>query len=152
MSEAIYAETALAAGSLLLGAFLMALYDALRMFRVLIPHGVWWTGLEDILYWLFSGWTTFLLLFYQNDGILRWYAVCGVLLGMLFYQWTISRILSRVLKKTEKYFTIKRKRRMRVRKLRQENRRRKGGEQKDDGQETEVRKRTGKKKEKRKSE
>lgn len=152
MSEAIYAETALAAGSLLLGAFLMVLYDVLRIFRFLIPHSVWWTGLEDILYWLFSGWSTFLLLFYQNDGILRWYAVCGVFLGMLFYQWTVSRILSRVLKNAEKYLTIKRKRRIRVRKLRQKKRYRKGGEQKDDGQETEIGKRTGKKKEKRKSE
>lgn len=152
MSEAIYAETALAAGSLLLGAFLMALYDVLRIFRFLIPHSVWWTGMEDILYWLFSGWSTFRLLFYQNDGILRWYAVFGVFLGMLFYQWTVSRILSRVLKNAEKYLTIKRKRRIRVRKLRQEKRYRKGGEQKDDGQETEIGKRTGKKKEKRKSE
>ena len=106
MSETIYAETVLAGTSLALGAGLMALYDVFRIWRVLIPHGTLWTGLEDLIYWMFSAVSTFLLLFYQNDGILRWYAVGGVFCGMLLYQGTIGRIFWRVLKKAEKYFTM----------------------------------------------
>ena len=60
MSETIYAETVLAGTSLALGAGLMALYDVFRIWRVLIPHGTLWTGLEDLLYWLLSGVSTFM--------------------------------------------------------------------------------------------
>lgn len=150
MSETIYAETVLAGTSLALGAGLMALYDVFRIWRVLIPHGTLWTGLEDLLYWLLSGVSTFLLQFYQNDGVLRWYAVGGVFLGMLLYQGTVSRILLQVLKKAEKYRTIKKKRRIRTAGVRQADHSRKNGERKDDGKETEDRKRKGKTKEKRK--
>lgn len=109
MSEAIRAELMLLFGSLSAGLSLMALYDGLRVFRMLIPHGSWWTGLEDVLYWLYVGFSSFLLLFHQNDGILRWYAILGVLAGMLFYNLTVSRIFLGVLKKAGKYFTMRRK-------------------------------------------
>lgn len=109
MSEAIQMEMMLFCRSLAMGLCLMAVYDGLRIFRALIPHGALWTGLEDICYWLFSGISTFLLLFYQNDGVLRGYAICGVLAGMAFYNGTVSRIMLRVLKKMKKYFTIKRR-------------------------------------------
>lgn len=115
MSEAIRAELALLFSSLTLGLSLMALYDGLRVFRMLVSHGIWWTGLEDVLYWLYVGFSAFLLLFHQNDGILRWYAVLGVLAGMLFYNLTLSRIVLGGLKKAGKYFTMK-KRKRRVRK------------------------------------
>lgn len=100
-------ELRLLAGSWLTGVCLMAAYDVLRFFRMLVPHSTWWTGLEDLFYWAFSSFSTFLLLFCQNDGILRWYAVAGVLLGMIIYNRTISRIFWYLLKKLEKYFTIK---------------------------------------------
>ena len=59
--------------SLTVGICLMMVYDGLRLFRTLIPHGNFWTGIEDAVYWAGSSITTFLLLFGQNDGILRWY-------------------------------------------------------------------------------
>lgn len=159
MSEAIRAEITLLTGSLAVGLGLMAVYDGLRIFRVLVPHGMLWTGLEDVLYWLCSGISTFLLLFYQNDGILRWYAVCGVLAGMFLYNMTVSRILLRVLKKAEKYLTIKkRKRKLRAaqrqekKRRKAEERRQKNGESIDGRSTTNAGKRTGRKKEKRKSE
>ena len=111
MSATIYYALQLLAASLAVGLCLMAAYDGLRIFRVLVPHKGLWTGIEDTAYWLASSVATFLLLFRQNDGILRWYAIGGVLLGMLFYNMTASRILLKLLKKSEKYFTIKRTRR-----------------------------------------
>ena len=149
MSETICAEAALAGASLALGAGLMAIYDGIRIWRVLIPHESLWTGLEDLIYWMFSAVSTFLLLFYQNDGILRWYAVTGVLFGMLLYRETIGRFVWRVLKKAEKYLTIKRKERMRQAKLRRLERHRKNGDRKDDGKTVKKREREGKEKEKR---
>lgn len=120
MSATIYYELRLLAASLAVGLCLMAVYDGLRIFRVLVPHQSLWTGMEDAVYWLASSITTFLLLFRQNDGILRWYAIGGVLLGMLLYNMTVSRILLKLLKKCEKYFTIKRTRRRAAKRLREE--------------------------------
>ena len=113
MNMTIHCELRLLAASLAAGIGLMAVYDGLRLFRVLVPHGNFWTGMEDALYWIGSSIVTFLLLFNQNDGILRWYAVAGVLAGMLLYNLTASRILLKLLKKLEKYSTIRKKKKLR---------------------------------------
>lgn len=107
MSRTIGEELCLLAQSAALGLFLMAAYDGLRLFRFFVPHGVWWTGMEDAAYWLASGVLTFLLLLAQNDGIWRWYATAGVFVGMLFWNFMVSRIFMKLLKKAQKYFTIK---------------------------------------------
>lgn len=111
MSVTIRYEVQLLAGSLALGICLMIIYDGLRLFRLIIPHGNLWTGVEDALYWLGSSILTFLLLFEQNDGVLRSYAIAGVLAGMIFYNLSAGRILRSLLKKVLKYFTIKERKR-----------------------------------------
>ena len=118
MSMTIRYELQLLAASLTVGICLMMVYDGLRLFRTLIPHGNFWTGIEDAVYWAGSSITTFLLLFGQNDGILRWYAIFGVLMGMLVYNLTVSRILLRLLKKVEKYLTIRKIKRQKIKRKR----------------------------------
>ena len=49
------------------------------------------------------------LLFGQNDGVLRGYAVAGVLGGMVFYDQTGSRLLFAVLKKCSGWIKMKRR-------------------------------------------
>lgn len=120
MSMTIRYELQLLFASLTVGICLMVVYDGLRVFRTLVPHGNFWTGIEDAVYWAGSSITTFLLLFWQNDGILRWYAILGVLLGMLVYNMTVSRILLRLLKKVEKYLTIRKIKRQKIRQKRLE--------------------------------
>lgn len=115
MSMTIRYELQLLFASLAVGICLMVVYDGLRVFRTLVPHGNFWTGIEDAVYWAASSITTFLLLFRQNDGILRWYAILGVLMGMLVYNLTVSRILLRLLKKVEKYLTIRKIKRQKIR-------------------------------------
>lgn len=109
MKPMIQKEVLLCCSGLGLGMFLMLIYDGLRLFRILLPHKTFWTGMEDLCYWLASGILVFSLLFYFNDGILRAYAIGAVLFGMLFWDLTFSRILMWVLKKAGKYFTIKRR-------------------------------------------
>lgn len=120
MSMTIRYELQLLFASLTVGICLMVVYDGLRVFRTLVPHGNFWTGIEDAVYWAASSITTFLLLFRQNDGILRWYAILGVLMGMLVYNITVSRILLRLLKKVEKYLTIRKIKRQKIRQKRLE--------------------------------
>ena len=107
MSEYIKLEAELAFSSFLLGAVLMISYDFLRLFRLLIPHGKWWTGLEDLLYWIYCTVMTFRLLFYQNSGILRGYVIGCVFLGMYLYNAIVSRSVFEVLKKIGRWITIK---------------------------------------------
>lgn len=109
MSITIRYEVQLLLGSLALGICLMAVYDGLRLLRRLIRHKNIWTGAEDVLYWSLSSIVTFLLLFEQNDGVLRAYAIAGVLSGMVLYNSSVSKILHLLLKKIRKYYTMRKK-------------------------------------------
>lgn len=114
MSQNIQYELQLLILSLLTGAGLMMTYDMLRIFRFLIPHHYILIGMEDMLYWIYAGLITFSLLYEQNDGSLRGYAVVSVFAGMLFYDRLISRSFLRfikgtmkALKKRQKYHRIR---------------------------------------------
>lgn len=109
MSGTVRGEIWLLGGSVCTGIALMMMYDGLRIFRWLVRHGSFWTGMEDAAYWLFASFATFRLLFGQNDGVLRGYAVAGVLGGMVFYDQTGSRLLFAVLKKCSGWIKMKRR-------------------------------------------
>lgn len=108
MSIEIQYEIQLLAASLAVGIWLMAAYDGLRLFRLSVRHNHLWTNIEDGCYWICSGIVTFLLLFEQNDGVLRGYAILGVLAGMLLYNAGVSRNIFKLLKNLRKYFTMRR--------------------------------------------
>lgn len=104
--RSIWTEAQLLGLSILTGLCLMALYDGLRIFRMLVRHGFFWIGLEDIGYWLVCALTVFYLLYRENDGIIRWYAVGCVFLTMLIYDHCISIFLLKGLKKVVRCFKI----------------------------------------------
>ena len=108
MSPYLTLEVRLVGMSTVLGFILMASYDFLRLFRFFVPHGRLWTGIEDFFYWIYAGTATFMLLYEQNDGGLRLYAIVGVLVGMALYDRIVSRFLFAVLKKAGKWFKMKR--------------------------------------------
>lgn len=107
MSSDIQVEARLLVMSILTGAGLMALYDVLRVFRLLIRHGWIWTGVEDFIYWAFSGFVTFYLLYLENDGALRFYVIGSILLAMIIYDRLLSSNLLKLLKKTKKWIKMK---------------------------------------------
>ena len=74
------------------------LFAALFCFAMLLllAAGLWWYRPRR-------------LLFGQNDGVLRGYAVAGVLGGMVFYDRTGSRLLFAVLKKCSGWIKMKRR-------------------------------------------
>lgn len=108
MSMQIRYEAWLLLLSLMVGGWLMLVYDLFRVLRLMIKHNSLAIGVEDFFYWIYAGAATFMLLYEQNDGGLRLYAIAGVLLGMLFYDKIVSRFLFAVLKKAGKWFKIKR--------------------------------------------
>ena len=110
MSMQIRFEAWLLLLSLLVGCWLMLVYDLLRVLRLMIKHSSFVMGIEDFFYWIHAGTATFMLLYELNDGGVRMYAVAGVFTGMILYDKIGSRFLFAALKKAGKWFKIKRNR------------------------------------------
>lgn len=79
--------------AVLRGILLLVIYDLIRIFRRIVPHGVLAVSVEDILYWVSTAVLIFQLLYQENDGALRGYALFAVVVGMLFYHQTVSNWL-----------------------------------------------------------
>ena len=81
VSEGIHQELIFLLISVALGEGLIILYDIFRIFRQVIPHGVIWTAIEDVCYWVVCALLVFGMVF-RTIG--------GILLGMLFYNHFVS--------------------------------------------------------------
>ncbi len=92
MADLIYDEVQLFAICFLLGMCLAFIYDVIRVVRRLFKHWDWMVDLEDLLYWIFTGWSVFKTLFVFNRGALRGYAFFGLFIGVLLYSLTVSRL------------------------------------------------------------
>lgn len=89
----IRAEAAFFGVSVLVGACLFLLYDGFRIFRRIVPHGTVWTGVEDFVYWLLCTAAVFVMLYRENDGMVRGFAIGGVVAGMALYFVLFSRFV-----------------------------------------------------------
>ncbi len=96
VSETIGQEAVFLGTSILLGAGLFFLYDILRIFRRIVPHGNIWIGVEDFIYWLICTGAVFVMLYQENDGMVRGFAMGGIVLGMLLYYLVFSRFVIRI--------------------------------------------------------
>ena len=96
VSETIVQEAVFLGTAILAGAGLFFLYDILRIFRRIVPHGNIWIGAEDFLYWLVCTGVVFVMLYQENDGMVRGFALGGVILGMFLYILLLSRLVVKV--------------------------------------------------------
>ncbi len=94
MNGDIAAELYFLLHSFLLGVAITILYDVVRIFRKLVNHSVVALAIEDFIYWITCGICIFMMLYKENNGSIRWFAVAGVALGMLLYNGTISTFLT----------------------------------------------------------
>lgn len=97
MSSLILWELQYLLSCFVMGIILILLYDMVRIVRIVLPHTVVLTGIEDLLYWLTVGAAVFLMLYRGNDGIIRWYAVAAEISGMILYNCSLSRLLVPIL-------------------------------------------------------
>lgn len=127
MSREIVQELTFFTHSVLMGLVITFIYDWIRVLRRLFKHGTVLMSVEDLLFWLACGIGVFYMLYRENDGTLRWFAILGAALGMFFYKlvvrdtftnvmstcihkimWFIFRLLQIVLKPLKSlYFTGK---------------------------------------------
>lgn len=71
MQEVVTAPLMFFLSSILLGIGLLGIYDILRAFRAVIQHGLFFTAVEDILYFMFVAVISFWFLCTYNHGELR---------------------------------------------------------------------------------
>lgn len=91
MSREIVREWQFWLASIMTGLFMAFTYDFIRLFRRLVRHARIIVDLEDILYWTACFGLSFTLLYYGNNGVIRFAAVFGAAIGMLLYALTIGR-------------------------------------------------------------
>lgn len=92
MGELVRWELQYVSVTVTVGIGLAVLYDCLRIWRRLIPHGVIWLSVEDILFWMTAALVTFMVCFTEDAGNIRWFAVAGEVLGALMYHYTVGRV------------------------------------------------------------
>lgn len=96
VSESIGQEAYFLGISVLVGMGLFFLYDILRIIRRLVPHGNLWIGAEDFVYWMVCTGAVFVMLYQENDGMVRGFALGGLLVGMGIYYLLLSRLVIRM--------------------------------------------------------
>lgn len=93
MSGVILEELRVAGIAIISGACITIVYDCLRIFRRVVPHGNVWIGIEDFFFWIWTALWVFSVLYRENDGSLRMYTILAMVLGMFLYHQTISEFL-----------------------------------------------------------
>ncbi len=128
MSQGIVQEITFFLHSILMGLVITFAYDWILICRKLFKHGKFLISMEDIVYWFVCGLGVFYMLYKENNGVLRWFAVMGAALGMLFYKvliknrfvyimstcihkimWFICRVIQVVLKPVKWLFSAVRR-------------------------------------------
>ena len=89
--------------ALLAGNQVCLFYYAIRVFRRILKHKLFWISLEDILFWIGTAIYLFVRIYQTCNGSIRWYFVIGVFGGMLITYFIVEKIakkyVARLLKK-----------------------------------------------------
>jgi len=79
--------------SILTGCFIIFIYDLIRIFRRVVKHGIISIALEDFIYWISMAAIIFVMMYKENDGAIRGFAMAGIFLGMLVYSSSLSKFV-----------------------------------------------------------
>lgn len=97
MSREIVQELTFFTHSVLMGLLITFVYDWLRVLRRLVKHGTALMSAEDLLFWLACGIGVFYMLYRENNGTLRWFAVLGAAIGIFFYKVIVRDVFVNVM-------------------------------------------------------
>ena len=89
--ESMIGENIFLFHSALLGVYLSFVYDTVRILRRIISHNTFFISIEDLIYWIYFGAESFLLMYRESNGLLRWFAVLGAGVGCLLYRKLIGK-------------------------------------------------------------
>lgn len=77
--------------SIICGIMLMFIYDIIRIFRRIINHNNLFISIEDVIFWIISAFIIFIVMYFQNSGIIRSFSIIAMIFGMILYNKTISK-------------------------------------------------------------
>ncbi|MDE6202577.1 MAG: spore cortex biosynthesis protein YabQ [Lachnospiraceae bacterium] len=97
MSQSIIDEVTFLLHSFLMGILITFVYDGFIILRRLIRHNLFLISLEDLIFWIACAIGVFYMLYEENNGILRWFAVFGAALGMAAYKKIVSPFLIKII-------------------------------------------------------
>lgn len=86
----------------LLGNLACLVYSAIRVFRRIIRHSLFWISIEDLVFWVCTGIYLFVEMYRTCDGNIRWYFVFGVILGGGITCWIIQKFTKKYIDKSKK--------------------------------------------------
>ena len=95
MSTYIHHEIFLLIRAVLTGAVLFLCYDFLRALRKVLPHSGAAVSMEDLLYWTACGIAVFAQVYRNNQGILRFFMILGIVTGAAFCEKTAGDIFEK---------------------------------------------------------
>ena len=79
--------------AVLAGNLLYLVYSAIRIWRRIIKHNLFWVSIEDFIYWIGTGFYLFVKIYETCNGSIRWYFVVGVCVGAIVTHCIIKKIL-----------------------------------------------------------
>ncbi|HIS61757.1 MAG TPA: spore cortex biosynthesis protein YabQ [Candidatus Scybalomonas excrementigallinarum] len=90
--------------SILYGGMILFFYDWFRIVRRLIPHHNIMIAIEDLIFWIITGFSIFALIYQYNNGSIRAYCILGMGMGMIFYGMAVSPFFVRLALKIGNFF------------------------------------------------
>lgn len=93
MNQAISVELQFFLVSIIWGALLLLVYDMLRILRRLIKHGEFLVAMEDLIFWVCASLFIFVMMYKENNGIIRGFSIMGMAIGIIIYHFAISELL-----------------------------------------------------------
>lgn len=88
--------------AVLAGNLVYLTYCAIRIFRRIIKHNLFWVSVEDSIFWIVTGFYLFFQIYQTSNGKIRWYFVLGVLVGGILTHYVISKITKKNIDKSKK--------------------------------------------------
>lgn len=78
----IHVEIGILLNSIGTGMVVCIVYKCLSLFQLLHKKQKWLINLEDTAYWLWFSVYNFVRIFQATSGVIRWYIIVGVVLGV----------------------------------------------------------------------
>ena len=97
MQDKYFLHFALAFWSIILGAFLCAVYDVFRLFRLRKKQNAFLLFVYDVLFCLIAAVSLLILFFNLSFGRPRIYAVLLCIVGFLIWRVTVSRLVMAIM-------------------------------------------------------
>lgn len=81
------------------GIFIGILFDFFRILRKSFKTVNFITNIEDILFWILTGLSIIYCMYNFSGGVLRFFMLLGLILGILLYMLTLSDFLVKIVVK-----------------------------------------------------